>query len=157
MSLDSDYNCRSSFRMNPPLLTICCLSCPLRSNTIPKYGYVTNLGSWPSFINKNWQEARKENSGKALLGPLLQCREVITNRFPCLFDPEGGWASSLYVETEGRGRSRGQARRVAWVVCPPLWWSCVLGLCKVPCFWSCLFRSGSWIFRIFPYLLAHDF
>ena len=37
---------------------------------------------------------------------------------------------------EGRGMSRGQARGEAWVVCPPLRWSCVQRAYTVPCFCS---------------------
>ena len=62
---------------------------------------------------------------------------------------------------EGRGVSRSQARGVASVVCPALWWHCVQGACAAPCFLfptlrSCsrLFRNGTcalWVFcRICP-------
>ena len=37
---------------------------------------------------------------------------------------------------KGRGGSKSEARGVASVVCPPLWWCCVQRACLVPCFYS---------------------
>ena len=60
---------------------------------------------------------------------------------------------------EGKDVSRGLARRVAGVVCPPFRWCCAGGmhrtllLLPTPCFCSWLFRSGSWAFLVFLYLL----
>ena len=71
------------------------------------------------------------NSGKALLGPLLQQEGAKTsNSFPCSL-PEGQRAGSLYAVRCG---SWGQAGGVAQVFCPPLWWCCVQGACTEPCF-----------------------
>ena len=54
---------------------------------------------------------------------------------------------------EGRDRFRGWTRRV---VCPPLRRCWVQGACAVPCFCSRLFRSGSWAFLVFLYLVVHN-
>ena len=71
------------------------------------------------------------NSGKALLGPLLQQGgEKTSSRFPCLLTL---W---FLFWGESRGLSRGQAEEVAQVVCSPLWQCCVQGSCTVPRFCS---------------------
>ena len=49
-----------------------------------------------------------------------------------------------FLRDEGRDGSRGHARRVVQVVCPPLWWCCVQVGKTVPCFCCPCFRSGSW-------------
>ena len=36
--------------------------------------------------------------------------------------------------------SRNQARGITWVVCLPIWWWCVHGVCSVRCFSSQLFK-----------------
>ena len=62
-----------------------------------------------------------------MLAPSLECRER--------------QAGSLYSIRVSSG-SRRWARGVTQVVC-------VQGACVVPCFCSWLFRSGSWVFRLF--------
>ena len=56
--------------------------------------------------------------------------------------------------SEGRGGSRGQARGVAYVVCPPPWWCCVQGSCAVPCFCS---QHPVFVgLLVFLYLVVHN-
>ena len=50
--------------------------------------------------------------------------------------------SWFLIWSNSRGRSRGQAKWGAYVVCPPLRWWCVQGHVQHPAF-----ASGSWLFR----------
>ena len=69
---------------------------------------VTNLGSWTPFNQQQLRRGQMRNSGKALLGLVLQHGGAKTsNRYPCLFPEVGGvgrWAGSL-IGVRGRGRS----------------------------------------------------
>ena len=87
-----------------------------------------------SLINRNWSEARQEIQARLYWGPCCsrEEREQVTDSLACLFPKVG--ASSFLIRNEGRDVSRGLARRVAWVVCPPFRWCCVQGACTVPCF-----------------------
>lgn len=74
---------------------------------------ITDQGPWPSFVNGNWWETRQENSGKALLEPLLQKGKAKTsNRFLAPLLPKEG-RSWFLIRGEGRGGSWGQAKGVA--------------------------------------------
>ena len=64
---------------------------------LPRRGQLSYIGSpkpgngqcsWPSSINRNWLEFQTRNSGKVLLGPLLQqVGKRENNNFPCPFAP----------------------------------------------------------------------
>ena len=72
------------------------------------------------------------NSGKALLGPLLQQGgSGNKQQVPLLVRSPGGQGvvSLFLIWGEGRGVARGPARGVAQVFCPPLRWWCVQGAC----------------------------
>ena len=63
----------------------------------------------------------------------------VTHYLPCFLTGQGsGCAGTLWGE--GRAVSRNQARGITWVVCLPIWWWCVHGVCSVRCFCSQLFR-----------------
>ena len=112
---------------------------------------VTVQDSGSSPINRNWLEARKKNSGKALLG-LLQHGRKRTNGFPCLLTPQRGRACSLYG--------------VIVRVCPGVrpvrclrcfahpsgggveWRGVCTSLASKTCFYSGLFKSRSWVFLV---------
>ena len=134
---------------------------PERLTKLLKKYFIIDIdqGSWPPQSIEIDQRPDKK-SDKALLGPLPQQGEGRTsNMFPCLLTPRGGQTDSLHGG-EGRGVSRGWAGRVAQVVCPPLCGVVCRGMCstlpllQTPYFCSLLFRSGSWAFWVFLYLLS---
>ena len=69
---------------------------------------------------------------------------------PHLLTYWGGWAGSLCRVTLGVDQAGGMAR----VVCPPLCWYCVQGVCIVPCYCYKLLRGGIWVFGLFCILLS---
>ena len=87
---------------------------------------------WPGFlaslINRKLTRDQTRNSGKALLGPLLQQgeREQATGSLACSFSLSGG-TSLFLILGEGRGVSRN--RLEGW-----LRWYWVQGAHAVPCF-----------------------
>ena len=62
----------------------------------------------------------------------------------------GGW---FLIQKMGRDRSRGQAKGVAYLVCPPFWCCFLQGAWRVPCFCfqhpDFALGSDSWVFSLF--------
>ena len=81
---------------------------------------------WPGFlaslINRNWSETRQETQARLYIGAppaAVEEQEKGTHSLASLFTERG--LSWLFLWGEGRDVSRGHARGVAQVICPPLW------------------------------------
>ena len=75
---------------------------------------VTDLGSWPSLINKNWLEAKKENSGKALNSAPAAAGAGVAGvdnkqQVPLLASFPGR-SEPVHFMAKGKSKSRGPAR-----------------------------------------------
>ena len=111
---------------------------PTASYRLSTSGFVTDQGSWPEPINRNWPEARQEI--QARLYWRLCCstgEQEKNNRFACLLPaPWVGLAPNIGpVVCAG-------VRLEAWLAHAFRWY-------VVPCFCSWFFRPGSCIFVSF--------
>lgn len=105
-------------------------------------GSVTDHSSWPS-QSVEIDEARRESQARPhSRRELWQEGAKTGNGFFCPIPP-GGQGFAGFSMGGGAG---------PWVR-PPLWCWFVLGEHAVPCFCSQLFRSGTWGFLIFLYLV----
>ena len=69
------------------ILETCLIGREIPFHGILRSIYVTNQGSWPSPVNRNWPEARQEIQTKLYWGPCCNKWDQEQTSFPCLLAP----------------------------------------------------------------------